>query len=133
MVIFVTQTVYSTQKRKRKELSLIHADNLTQAPSRACSYDIIRSSVDHHFIAQGLKKADQQTILDDFDKCGSGISESRVATLASLAVIASRTDVLTRATAPGRGATTTRFKRFLASTEATKDWKDRPLRKLFNA
>ncbi|KAJ0603347.1 putative vacuolar protein sorting-associated protein [Helianthus annuus] len=97
----------------------------------------------------GLKKADQQTILDDFNKRGSGIPESPVATQAvqvavtpvpppiartsSAAVIASREDVLTRAAALGRGAATTGFKRFLALTEAAKDRKDGPFRKLFNA
>ncbi|KAJ0770026.1 putative vacuolar protein sorting-associated protein [Helianthus annuus] len=97
----------------------------------------------------GLKKADQQTILDDFNKRGSGIPESPVATQAvqvavtpvpppiartsPAAVIASREDVLTRAAALGRGAATTGFKRFLALTEAAKDRKDGPFRKLFNA
>ncbi|KAJ6863830.1 hypothetical protein NC651_034591 [Populus alba x Populus x berolinensis] len=47
--------------------------------------------------------------------------------------IASREDVLTRAAALGRGAATTGFKRFLALTEAAKDRKDGPFRKLFNA
>ncbi|XP_071716607.1 vacuolar protein sorting-associated protein 53 A-like isoform X2 [Rutidosis leptorrhynchoides] len=101
---------------------------------------------------KGLKKADQQTILDDFNKRGSGILESPVtaqamqalevaiapvppptATSSSAAVIASRVDVLTRAAALGRGAATTGFKRFLALTEAAKDRKDGPFRKLFNA
>ncbi|KVH91168.1 Vps53-like, N-terminal [Cynara cardunculus var. scolymus] len=101
---------------------------------------------------KGLKKADQQTILDDFNKRGSGFSESPVAapavqvshvaaapvppplaSPASSAVIASREDVLTRAAALGRGAATTGFKRFLALTEAAKDRKDGPFRKLFNA
>nr|GEX55716.1 vacuolar protein sorting-associated protein 53 A-like [Tanacetum cinerariifolium] len=101
---------------------------------------------------KGLKKADQQIILDDFNKRGSGFLESQVATQAiqvpqmvvapvpppmtstpSAAVIASREDVLTRAAALGRGAATTGFKRFLALTEAAKDRKDGPFRKLFNA
>ncbi|KAK9058949.1 hypothetical protein SSX86_021566 [Deinandra increscens subsp. villosa] len=98
---------------------------------------------------KGLKRADQQTILDDFNKRGSGILESPVATepvqmvvtpvpppmasTPSAAVIASREDVLTRAAALGRGAATTGFKRFLALTEAAKDRKDGPFRKLFNA
>ncbi|PWA92645.1 vps53-like protein [Artemisia annua] len=101
---------------------------------------------------KGLKKADQQTILDDFNKRGSGFLESPVAAQAnqvpqmvvapvpppltstpSAAVIASREDVLTRAAALGRGAATTGFKRFLALTEAAKDRKDGPFRKLFNA
>ncbi|GMH25811.1 hypothetical protein Nepgr_027654 [Nepenthes gracilis] len=98
---------------------------------------------------KGLKKADQQTILDDFNKHGSSIKQPAVssssmaaptapAALAipipsASAVIVSREDVLTRAAALGRGAATTGFKRFLALTEAAKDRKDGPFRKLFNA
>lgn len=100
---------------------------------------------------KGLKKADQQTILEDFNKRGSGISQLPIATSAvqvipaatpapspvvsqpSNALIASREDVLTRAAALGRGAATTGFKRFLALTEAAKDRTDGPFRKLFNA
>ncbi|KAL5726353.1 HIT domain protein [Ranunculus cassubicifolius] len=101
---------------------------------------------------KGLKKADQQSILDDFNKRGSGIRHPSVApsvspplpvTAASAPVVASgpasggaivsREDVLTRAAALGRGAATTGFKRFLALTEAAKDRKDGPFRKLFNA
>lgn len=48
------------------------------------------------------------------------------------ALSVSREDVLTRAAALGRGAATTGFKRFLALTEAAKDRKDGPFRKLFN-
>ncbi|KVH90310.1 Vps53-like, N-terminal [Cynara cardunculus var. scolymus] len=100
---------------------------------------------------KGLKKADQQTILEDFNKRGSGISQASIATPTvvqvvptvapapppvvsqpSSAVIASREDVLTRAAALGRGAATTGFKRFLALTEAAKDRTDGPFRKLFN-
>lgn len=99
---------------------------------------------------KGLKKAEQQSILDDFNKHGPAIAQSSVApsvpaaapatsaiptTAANSAVgfIASREDVLTRAAALGRGAATTGFKRFLALTEAAKDRKDGPFRKLFNA
>lgn len=103
---------------------------------------------------KGLKKADQQTILEDFNKRGSGISQVPIATSAVQvvpaaappppvvvsqqassygAMIASREDVLTRAAALGRGAATTGFKRFLALTEAAKDRTDGPFRKLFNA
>ncbi|KAI3756848.1 hypothetical protein L1987_56671 [Smallanthus sonchifolius] len=95
---------------------------------------------------KGLKKADQQTILDDFNKRGSGSPAATqaaqvavtpvpppMASTPSAAVIASREDVLTRAAALGRGAATTGFKRFLALTEAAKDRKDGPFRKLFNA
>uniref|UniRef100_A0A803QIK0 Vps53 N-terminal domain-containing protein n=1 Tax=Cannabis sativa TaxID=3483 RepID=A0A803QIK0_CANSA len=102
---------------------------------------------------KGLKKADQQTILDDFNKHGPGITQpsitpqmvavaqpapshaiaSLMPSSASIGLIASREDVLTRAAALGRGAATTGFKRFLALTEAAKDRKDGPFRKLFNA
>ncbi|XP_048327618.1 vacuolar protein sorting-associated protein 53 A [Ziziphus jujuba] len=101
---------------------------------------------------KGLKKADQQTILDDFNKHGPGITQPSIAppvpaaptapaapvmanlpNLASVGLIASREDVLARAAALGRGAATTGFKRFLALTEAAKDRKDGPFRKLFNA
>ncbi|EOY24115.1 Membrane trafficking VPS53 family protein isoform 8 [Theobroma cacao] len=102
---------------------------------------------------KGLKKSDQQTILDDFNKGAPAISQpSSVAPVsqatppapptttvaailnpASVGFIASREDVLTRAAALGRGAATTGFKRFLALTEAAKDRKDGPFRKLFNA
>lgn len=97
---------------------------------------------------KGLKKADQQTILDDFNKHGSSIKHPSMAPAvavapvpsaplsitgpASSAIAASREDVLARAAALGRGAATTGFKRFLALTEAAKDRKDGPFRKLFN-
>lgn len=98
---------------------------------------------------KGLKKADQQTILDELSKRGSGITQNSIvpsaipappsvlpptplSSHASVAVIASGEDVLTRAAALGRGAATTGFKRFLALTEAAKDRKDGPFRKLFN-
>ncbi|KAJ8435912.1 hypothetical protein Cgig2_013259 [Carnegiea gigantea] len=102
---------------------------------------------------KGLKKADQQTILDDFNKHGSSIKQpsrahpSAVASAASApappappasaspassGVVTSPEDVLARAAALGRGAATTGFKRFLALTEAAKDRKDGPFRKLFN-
>ncbi|XP_022718168.1 vacuolar protein sorting-associated protein 53 A-like isoform X3 [Durio zibethinus] len=102
---------------------------------------------------KGLKKSDQQSILDDFNKGAPAITQpSSVAPVgqavppappatavqaisnpASVGFIASREDVLTRAAALGRGAATTGFKRFLALTEAAKDRKDGPFRKLFNA
>ncbi|XP_042483516.1 vacuolar protein sorting-associated protein 53 A [Macadamia integrifolia] len=99
---------------------------------------------------KGVKKADQQSILDDFNKHGSGITQPSVAQSivpavppapaapvvanpASVgAIVVSREDVLTRAAALGRGAATTGFRRFLALTEAAKDRKDGPFRKLFN-
>ncbi|XP_074312416.1 vacuolar protein sorting-associated protein 53 A [Silene latifolia] len=100
---------------------------------------------------KGLKKADQQTILDDFNKHGSSIKQpsmpapssvpvaptapgpTAVINPASSSVTASGEDVLARAAALGRGAATTGFKRFLALTEAAKDRKDGPFRKLFNS
>ncbi|XP_027338760.1 vacuolar protein sorting-associated protein 53 A isoform X3 [Abrus precatorius] len=95
---------------------------------------------------KGLKKADQQSILDDFNKHGPGIKQTQIAPTivpaapvapvvpspSAAGLIASREDVLTRAAALGRGAATTGFKRFLALTEAAKDRKDGPFRKLFN-
>lgn len=100
-------------------------------------------------INQGLKKVDQQSILDDFNKHGAAITQPSIAPAvaptasiapatpaivnSSVGFIASREDVLTRAAALGRGAATTGFKRFLALTEAAKDRKDGPFRKLFNA
>ncbi|OAY81558.1 Vacuolar protein sorting-associated protein 53 A [Ananas comosus] len=116
---------------------------------------------------KGLKKADQQAILEDFNKHGTSIrhpsvppsvslppapvaptappltttttTTSTTMTLSSMtstgtpsAALASREDVLTRAAALGRGAATTGFKRFLALTEAAKDRKDGPFRKLFS-
>lgn len=102
---------------------------------------------------KGLKKSDQQSILDDFNKGSPAISRPSsaapvgqsmapappastvpaISNPASAGFIASREDVLTRAAALGRGAATTGFKRFLALTEAAKDRKDGPFRKLFNA
>lgn len=98
---------------------------------------------------KGFKKADQQSILDDFNKHGPGITQPSVSspsappvvsstppaptiTSPTVGLMASREDVLTRAAALGRGAATTGFKRFLALTEAAKDRKDGPFRKLFN-
>lgn len=95
---------------------------------------------------KGLKKSDQQSILDDFNKHGPGIKQTQVAPTivpappvapvvpspSAVGLIATREDVLTRAAALGRGAATTGFKRFLALTEAAKDRKDGPFRKLFN-
>ncbi|KAL6137090.1 hypothetical protein ACLB2K_062385 [Fragaria x ananassa] len=99
---------------------------------------------------KGLKKADQQSILEDFNKHGPGITKpsapppvatpvptaptvSLIQNPTSAGFLAPREDVLTRAAALGRGAATTGFKRFLALTEAAKDRKDGPFRKLFNA
>lgn len=102
---------------------------------------------------KGFKKADQQTIMDDFNKHSSGVRHPSVApTVASpppppaappapiisststifTGALASREDVLTRAAALGRGAYTTGFKKFVALTEAAKDRKDSPLRKFWN-
>lgn len=105
---------------------------------------------------KGFKKADQQSIMDEFNKHNSGIRHPSVPPTVSISspppppvvptavpltsatttmltgALASREDVLTRAAALGRGAATTGFKRFLALTEAAKDRKDGPFRKLFN-
>ena len=64
---------------------------------------------------------------------GAGAGSAAAAAAAAAGTITvSREDVLTRAAALGRGAATTGFKRFLALTEAAKDRKDGPFRKLFN-
>jgi len=115
--------------------------------------------------SQGLKKADQQAILEDFNKHAPApapaikhpavaptvappVATASVQMAPSVATpaisitpsmvaltgaLANREDVLARAAALGRGAATTGFKRFLALTEAAKDRKDGPFRKLFNA
>lgn len=107
---------------------------------------MLHVGVTHSLCFQGLKKADQQSILDDFNKQGPGIKQTQITpTIApappvapvvpnptAVGLVASREDVLTRAAALGRGAATTGFKRFLALTEAAKDRKDGPFRKLFN-
>ncbi|AEE32557.1 unnamed protein product [Arabidopsis thaliana] len=101
---------------------------------------------------KGLKKADQQSILDDFNKHGPGFTQQSVAAAmpqpmptppapplaitnpaTAAGFIANSEDVLTRAAALGRGAASTGFKKFIALTEAAKDRKDGPLRRLFNA
>ncbi|KAF8664927.1 hypothetical protein HU200_054245 [Digitaria exilis] len=114
---------------------------------------------------KGLKKADQQAILEDFNKhapapapaikhpavaptvappvatasvqMAPSVVTPAVSITPSMAALtgalANREDVLARAAALGRGAATTGFKRFLALTEAAKDRKDGPFRKLFNA
>lgn len=116
-------------------------------------------------LSQGLKKADQQAILEDFNKhaparaptikhpavtptvaapvtttsiqIAPSVATPAVSMTPSMAALtgalANREDVLARAAALGRGAATTGFKRFLALTEAAKDRKDGPFRKLFNA
>ncbi|XP_041027325.1 vacuolar protein sorting-associated protein 53 A-like [Juglans microcarpa x Juglans regia] len=96
------------------------------------------------FELKGLKKADQQSVQDDFNKHGPGITQPSIMpsvvpaaapvipSPASIGLVASREDVLTRAAALGRCAATTGFKRFLALTDAAKDRKDGPFRKLFN-
>ncbi|CAO2172453.1 unnamed protein product [Urochloa humidicola] len=115
---------------------------------------------------KGLKKSDQQAILEDFNKhtpapspaikhpavaptVAPPVATASVQMVPSVATpvvsitpsmattftgaLANREDVLARAAALGRGAATTGFKRFLALTEAAKDRKDGPFRKLFNA
>ncbi|KAH9299234.1 hypothetical protein KI387_030916, partial [Taxus chinensis] len=96
---------------------------------------------------KGLKKGEQQNLLDDFNRHSSGINIPQTAIVpvvlplpsspsptapSIIGAITNREDVLARAAALGRGAATTSFKRFLALTEAAKDKKDGPFRKLFN-
>lgn len=90
---------------------------------------------------KGLKKVEQQNLLDDFSRHGSGINIPQTSIVPAVqaspsptapSIIANHEDVLTRAAALGRGAATTGFKRFLALTEAAKDKKEGPFRKLFN-
>ncbi|CAH2036373.1 unnamed protein product [Thlaspi arvense] len=92
---------------------------------------------------KGLTKAEQHSILDDFNN--HGLTRSSVASAmpqppapsltitnpaAAVGFIANSEGVLTRAAVLGRGVATTSFRKFVALTEAAKD---RPLRKLFNA
>lgn len=130
------------------KVKLYHPDTILLLHS-SCKYvKCLTLNSSEHF--QGLKKADQQTILDEFNKHNTGKMQSPIATpvatptpfsppvlanttSSSLIGIASREDVLTRAAALGRGAATTGFKRFLALTEAAKDRKDGPFRNFFTS
>ncbi|KAG2271183.1 hypothetical protein Bca52824_065738 [Brassica carinata] len=61
--------------------------------------------------ARGLKKADQQIILDDFNKYGPGW-------------VYSKQGCVNKGAALGRGAATSGFNKFIELTEAAKDLKD---------
>uniref|UniRef100_A0A7N0T4R0 Vps53 N-terminal domain-containing protein n=1 Tax=Kalanchoe fedtschenkoi TaxID=63787 RepID=A0A7N0T4R0_KALFE len=74
---------------------------------------------------KGHKKADQQTIMDHFNKHSTNKIQSPTA---PQACAFNHRHCFGR----GRGAATTGFKRFLALTEAAKDRTDGPFRKLFN-
>ncbi|KAL6552904.1 HIT domain protein [Orobanche hederae] len=102
---------------------------------------------------KGLKRADQQSILDDYNKRGAGPYQqpsikpvfaptpSASAGAPAIAnsipsspagIIPLKEEIVARAAALGRGAATTGIRRILALTESTtKDRKDGPLRKLF--
>ncbi|XP_047974595.1 vacuolar protein sorting-associated protein 53 A-like isoform X1 [Salvia hispanica] len=95
---------------------------------------------------KGLKRTDQQSILDDYKKRGAGTYQQSIkaavvpsapsSTVAPIlptpAGIIPLKEELARAAALGRGAATTGIRRILALTESTtKDRKDGPLRKLF--
>uniref|UniRef100_A0A0D3DNI2 Uncharacterized protein n=1 Tax=Brassica oleracea var. oleracea TaxID=109376 RepID=A0A0D3DNI2_BRAOL len=60
----------------------------------------------------GLKKADQQIILDDFNKYGPGWVYSK------------QQGCVNEGAALGRGAATSGFNKFIELTEAAKDLKD---------
>ncbi|PIN07297.1 Late Golgi protein sorting complex, subunit Vps53 [Handroanthus impetiginosus] len=97
---------------------------------------------------KGLKRADQQSMLDDYNKRGSGTYQPAIKTVVPAApsspappaifnpsspgIIPLKEEIVARATALGRGAATTGIRRFLALTESTtRDRKDGPFRKLF--
>ncbi|KAK6136212.1 hypothetical protein DH2020_030044 [Rehmannia glutinosa] len=95
---------------------------------------------------KGLKRTDQQSILDDYNKRGAGTYQPSIKAVfpstpsASSApnqstpagIIPLKEEIVARAAALGRGAATTGIRRILALTESTtKDRKDGPLRKLF--
>lgn len=94
---------------------------------------------------KGLKRADQQSILDDYNKRGAGtyqppVKPATTATVASVlgaannppGIIPLKEELVARAAALGRGAATTGIRRILALTESTtKDRKDGAFRKLF--
>ncbi|XP_073159047.1 vacuolar protein sorting-associated protein 53 A [Henckelia pumila] len=98
---------------------------------------------------KGLKRTDQQTILDDYNKRGAGTYQASIKTVIPSApstsvaatvianpitpgIIPLKEEIVARAAALGRGAATTGIRRFLALTESTtKDRKDGAFRKLF--
>ncbi|XP_011077011.1 vacuolar protein sorting-associated protein 53 A [Sesamum indicum] len=98
---------------------------------------------------KGLKRTDQQSILDDYNKRGAGTYQPSMKPVVPAApnttaapgtatqptpagIIPLKEELVARAAALGRGAATTGIRRILALTESTtKDRKDGPLRKLF--
>ncbi|GER51290.1 vacuolar protein sorting protein [Striga asiatica] len=107
---------------------------------------------------KGLKRTEQQSILDDYNKRGAGTYQHSIkpvfaptSTLSGTPALANnnnssssnnlstpagiiplKEEIVARAAALGRGAATTGIRRILALTESTtKDRKDGPLRKLF--
>ncbi|CAN7108837.1 unnamed protein product [Brassica rapa subsp. narinosa] len=73
---------------------------------------------------QGLKKADQQSILDDFNKHGPGFTEP--------SVYRKQQGCVDEAEALDRGAATISFNNFIALTEVAKDLKDGSLSQLIS-
>ncbi|KAL0402388.1 UNVERIFIED_CONTAM: Vacuolar protein sorting-associated protein 53 A [Sesamum latifolium] len=98
---------------------------------------------------KGVKRTDQQSILDDYNKRGAGTYQPSMKPVVPAApnttsapvtatqstpagIIPLKEELVARAAALGRGAATTGIRRILALTESTtKDRKDGPLRKLF--
>ncbi|KAL7148640.1 hypothetical protein ABFS83_06G192600 [Erythranthe nasuta] len=95
---------------------------------------------------KGLKRVDQQSILDDYNKRGAGTYQPSMKTAlpatsntsiapnpsTNAGIIPLKEEIVARAAALGRGAATNGIRRILALTESTtKDRKDGPLRKLF--
>ncbi|KAK4480319.1 hypothetical protein RD792_013388 [Penstemon davidsonii] len=96
---------------------------------------------------KGLKRTDQQSILDDYNKRRSGTYQQSMNTAVPAAsspsaapviaanppaIIPLKEELVARAAALGKGAATTGFRRILALTESTnKDRKDGSFRKLF--
>ncbi|KAI3470444.1 hypothetical protein Pfo_027107 [Paulownia fortunei] len=97
---------------------------------------------------KGLKRIDQQSILDDYNKRGAGTYQPAmkpvvpaapstsvahvVANPSTPGIIPLKEEIVARAAALGRGAATTGIRRFLALTESTtRDRKDGTFRKLF--
>ncbi|EYU39807.1 hypothetical protein ABFS82_06G171000 [Erythranthe guttata] len=97
---------------------------------------------------KGLKRTEQQSILDDYNKRGAGtyqpatVTKPTTPTTVSAPVVTNQAnnpgiiplkeEIVARAAALGRGAATTGIRRFLALTESTtRDRKDGSFRKLF--
>ncbi|KAL7148335.1 hypothetical protein ABFS83_06G171600 [Erythranthe nasuta] len=97
---------------------------------------------------KGLKRTEQQSILDDYNKRGAGTYQPATVTKPTTpstvsapvvtnqsnnpGIIPLKEEIVARAAALGRGAATTGIRRFLALTESTtRDRKDGSFRKLF--